>query len=180
MPTEAIGIKATGDGRFIVCEGEDLEWLKARGYGVRIDDDCIELRPYEALYLVTQGVGAVADEEGREMTEREMTEIGLRRSRRFWTKYLVYRDLRSRGYVVREGYGIGTDLRVYDRGDYGKKEARYLVIAFNEGLEVRARRFLEYFRRAKRLNKEPVLAVVERRGDVVYYKISGLQRGPKD
>ena len=46
-----------------------------------------------------------------------------------WVSYMVYRDLRSRGYVVREGFGGGIDFRVYERGAYGKDTAPYLVLA---------------------------------------------------
>ena len=50
-----------------------------------------------------------------------------------WVRYLVYRDLRSRGYVVREGFGLGVDFRVYKRGQYGKSTADYLILGIQEG-----------------------------------------------
>ena len=50
-----------------------------------------------------------------------------------WVNYLVYRDLRSRGYVVREGFGGGIDFRIYERGAYGKDTAPYLVLNTQEG-----------------------------------------------
>ena len=28
--------------------------------------------------------------------------------------FLVYRDLRSKGYVAKEGFGFGNDFRVYE------------------------------------------------------------------
>jgi len=49
------------------------------------------------------------------------------------TKFLVYRDLRNRGYTVKDGYGFGSDFRVYGKGDFGEKGAKFLVFGLNEG-----------------------------------------------
>ena len=35
----------------------------------------------------------------------------------------LFRDLKTRGYVVKDGFGFGSDFRVYERGDYGEKGA---------------------------------------------------------
>ena len=44
------------------------------------------------------------------------------------TKFLIYRDLKTRGYVVKDGFGFGSDFRVYERGQFGEKGAKYVVI----------------------------------------------------
>jgi len=36
--------------------------------------------------------------------------------KRLWQKYIIYMDLRKRGYIVRPGYGEGIDFLVYKRG----------------------------------------------------------------
>ena len=40
---------------------------------------------------------------------------------------------KKQGYVVREGFGFPIDFRVYERGDYGTKAAKYIVFGLNEG-----------------------------------------------
>lgn len=171
---KAIKAMLSRDGRVVVCSESDINWLRDRGYGEE-KGSCLELKPHEALYLLNQGMLEVVDEEGRgRVGEERIVRLGLSKSKRFWTKYLVYRDLRSRGYVVRDGYGIGLDLRVYERGEYKRSSAKYLVLILNEGSPIPLRRLKEYERKARNLGKEPVLAVVERRGEIVYYKISRL------
>ena len=44
------------------------------------------------------------------------------------TKFLIYRDLRNRGYVVKDGFGFGSDFRVYERGHFGEKGAKFLIL----------------------------------------------------
>ena len=49
------------------------------------------------------------------------------------TQFLIYRDLRNRGYVVKDGFGFGSDFRVYERGHFGEKGAKFLIFGLNEG-----------------------------------------------
>ena len=51
------------------------------------------------------------------------------------TKFLIYRDLRNRGYIVKDGFGFGSDFRVYERGHFGEKGAKYLIFGMNEGTQ---------------------------------------------
>jgi tRNA-intron endonuclease len=91
-----------------------------------------------------------------------------------WAKYLIYRDLRSRGYVAREGFGLGIDFRVYERGEYGKATAKNLVLGIQEGQPVSMEDMIRALKYAHNLKKNLVLAVLNRRGEVVYYSLSKL------
>jgi tRNA-intron endonuclease len=91
-----------------------------------------------------------------------------------WAKYLIYRDLRSRGYVAREGFGLGIDFRVYERGEYGMATAKNLVLGIQEGQPVSMEDLIRALQNAHSLKKELVLAVLNRRGEVVYYSLSKL------
>lgn len=89
-----------------------------------------------------------------------------------FTKFLVYRDLRSRGYVAKEGFGFGLDFRVYERGEYLKKPAKYVVFGINEGLNIQSRHLYENINSIEKMGKEGIIAVIERRGEIIYYKIN--------
>ena len=91
-----------------------------------------------------------------------------------WAGYLVYRDLRSRGYVVREGFGSRVDFRVYDRGDYSKATAKYLIISVQEGKPTSLEDLTRIMAQCQSLKKELVLTVMNRRGEIVYYSVSQL------
>ena len=91
-----------------------------------------------------------------------------------WVKYLIYRDLRSRGYVAREGFGLGIDFRVYERGEYGKETAKYLIFGVQEGQPLLVEELARALKYVQSLKKKLVLAVINRRGEVVYYSLSRL------
>jgi len=90
------------------------------------------------------------------------------------TKFLIYRDLRTRGYTVKDGFGFGSDFRVYERGDFGEKGAKYLVFGLNEGKQEKIGQLQKKIEQITQMGKEPIIAVIERRGEVIYYKISKM------
>jgi tRNA-intron endonuclease len=115
---------------------EAVERVSSRGYGVSENGD-LTLTFYEALFLLSKGIIEIKDKKSKKKIDFETL---LQRYQSFeknaWVKYLIYRDLRSRGYVAREGFGLGIDFRVYERGEYGKETATYLIFGVQEGQPV--------------------------------------------
>jgi tRNA-intron endonuclease len=97
--------------------------------------------------------------------------ISLKSDKQILTKFLIYRDLRSRGYVAKEGFGFGADFRVYERGTYEKKPAKYVVFGINEGTNTKLSSFSKTISDIRIMGKDAIVAVVERRGEVIYYKL---------
>jgi tRNA-intron endonuclease len=97
--------------------------------------------------------------------------ISLKSDKQILTKFLIYRDLRSRGYVAKEGFGFGADFRVYERGTYEKKPAKYVVFGISEGTNTKLSSFSKTISDIRIMGKDAIVAVVERRGEVIYYKL---------
>lgn len=159
------------DGTARVTERERFGELEESGYGTREGRD-LALRDYEALYLVYGKKMLLEDKHGDSVSFEQLAEVAQKKAGDSWTKFVIYRDLRSRGYIVREGFGFGTDLRVYERGDYPKKPAKYVVFALDEGIEKGMADLEKSVKEMARMGKEAIIAVIERRGEVIYYKVS--------
>ena len=160
------------DGRVLVKVG--MEELSRRGYGYREESSKnYYLYMYEALYLLYNNKMSVIKGD-RELTFDELVDGALEYDATALTKFLVYRDLRSRGYVAREGFGFNDDFRVYERGEYGTKPARYIVTALNEGREIKIDNLSSMVEQISTMGKEPIIAVIERRGEVIYYKVGKM------
>ncbi len=153
-----------------IIDKERFGELEESGYGTR-EGDVLALRDYEALYLLYSKKLLLQGERG-DVSFEELAELSQKKERDSWTKFVIYRDLRSRGYTVREGFGFGTDLRVYERGDYPKKPAKYVVFALDEGIEKGMYDLQKSVREMAKMGKEAIIAVIERRGEVIYYKVS--------
>src|SRR5665647_1766343 len=115
----------------VVTEQSNIDALSSRGYGT-LENKVFTLTFYESLYLLDKGMLEVKDSKGKAADFQSLLHCYEAQNENAWVNYLVYRDLRSRGYVVREGFGGGIDFRIYERGAYGKDTAPSLVLSTQE------------------------------------------------
>jgi tRNA-intron endonuclease len=157
-----------------VSSPEGIQELSSKGYGVD-EDGKLRLTFYEALFLLGKGAITVTDEEtGKKLTFQTLLKRFQQVDKDAWVRYLIYRDLRGRGYVAREGFGLGIDFRVYERGDYGRETAKHLIFGIQEGQPVTVGTLARTQRYVQNLKKNLILAVINRRGEIVYYSLSEL------
>jgi tRNA-intron endonuclease, archaea type len=161
-------------GHVVLDSSTDASLLQSKGFGSRSLTDSPEkdyfLFDYEVLYLMY--TGKLILQKGKSKVKfNTFANFATQRDENAWTRFLIFRDLRTRGYVVREGFGFPIDFRVYDRGDYGTKAAKYIVFGLTEGKAIPVRDLKKNIEDMARMGKESVVAVVERRGEVIYYKI---------
>ena len=155
-----------------IVDTRSQDQLRNKGYGDREDNDYL-LETYEALYLLYLKKLVITS--GRIDNFATLLKLVLKYDKEIVTRFLVYRDLRSRGYVVKEGFGFGADFRVYERGEYEKKRAKYVVFCINEGINVKVGKLSKNVREIETMGKNAIAAVVERRGEVIYYKLTNMK-----
>jgi tRNA-intron endonuclease len=157
-----------------VSLSESVEEFSSKGYGI-LEDDEVRLTFYEALFLLSKRVIEIEDKKTKEkLSFQELLKRFQSIDKDAWVRYLIYRDLRSRGYVAREGFGLGIDFRLYERGDYGRDTAKHLIFGIQEGQSVSLKKLARTQRYVQNLKKNLILAVINRRGEIVYYSLSEL------
>jgi tRNA-intron endonuclease len=162
-------------GEVVVPLREDAEMLSKSGYGAQREDSSLVLSSCETLYLTADNRIKVVEEIKKlEVTFEWLLGQFKVKDPEIWARYLVFRDLRSRGYVVKEGVGWGIDFRMYERGKYGEKAAKYVVFTLCEGSPISTDRLNEILRLVQSMKKELIVAVMDRRGEIVYYLLSQL------
>ena len=147
--------------------------LEQKGYGEIIKKNFF-LKPFESLYLLyvdklklTRG--------SQQINFDSMMQECIKFDNDILTKFLIYRDLRTKGYIAKDGFGFGSDFRVYERGQFGEKAAKYVVFGLSEGKREKMGLLQKQIEQITKMGKEPVIAVIERRGEVIYYKISRIK-----
>lgn len=153
----------------IVRDKSAIDELVSKGFGELIDEATLKLMPYEALYLVENNKLIVKSSSGVELGFIELLRVLQSENPQLLFLYVIYRDLRKRGYVVKGGFGGKLAFRVYEKG---KEEAPYLVYPFFEGTPESIANLLEGVRHSISKDKQLIIAVVERRGEVIYYSCS--------
>jgi tRNA-intron endonuclease len=164
------------NGVILIDSVKQQDQLRSKGYGEKIKDIYI-LENYEALFLL-YSKRLVLTKQKSTLDFSTFLQTLLKNDLSIFTKFLIFRDLRTRGYIAKEGFGFGDDFRVYERGEYSRKAAKYVIFGINEGISVKANILFENIRSIEKMGKEAIIAVIERRGEIIYYKVSRKKFSP--
>lgn len=86
-------------------------------------------------------------------------------------KYLVYKNLRIKGYIPKAALKFGSDFRVYDLGDKpGKAHARWLVIILQSNKPLSLHDFAAKARIAHSTKKNLLFAIIDEESSISYYE----------
>ena len=156
----------------VVLEPKLQQQLNQRGYG-EMEQSKLLLKSFESLYLLF--TDRLTLFKGKKNIDFDSyLQICKKQDKDILTKFLVYRDLRNRGYTVKDGFGFGSDFRVYGKGDFGVKGAKFLVFGLNEGKQEKMGKLQKKVEEITKMGKEPIIAVIQRQGEIIYYKISRM------
>lgn len=156
----------TGD-RVVFATDAVPELYDTLHYG-RLKGDKLELALVEAAYLIDREK-IVVEADGTPLDFRSFFILASQAQEYFEVKYIVYRDLRERGYYVQPGV---TDFRVFPRG--GKPNlapSKYFVHVISERKPLPMAELISNLQAALNVRKEMVLAIVDEESDITYYGV---------
>ena len=155
------------DGKVVVAGSETEADILSKGYGRKKGK--IELSLEEAAFLLETGKIQIKDEAGKELNLNVFLEHALDASPKFALRYLIYTDLKERGYAVQPG---GADFWLYPRGAKpGEKPARHFIRIFSESDFLSLNDLAALLISARNMRKEPIIAVVDEESDITYYEV---------
>lgn len=154
--------------RIVVWSIEDSRKLYGDGYygkpigvpkpkGTEFDAPLV-LDLIEGCYLAEKGRLKILQMDGRAVALGEIKKMCKKQYVDFDAKYLVFQDLRDKGYVVSPGIKFGCDFAVYERGP-GIDHAPYLVQVFRATDEMTATGVVLAGRLATTVKKQFILAI---------------------
>jgi tRNA-intron endonuclease len=154
------------DGR-IRLGPEALSDLYEQGYFGRPRGKGLELSLVEAAYLLDRSRIRIT-REGKELDFRAFFQEASSLEKGFEFRYVVYKDLRERGYYVQPGR---PDFRVYPRGGHpGKSAAEFYVLVISERMPLPLKEIIEPVRVAGQMRKKLMLAIVDEESDITFYE----------
>lgn len=156
-------------GDIVIVKDKKGTKLHEKSHYGNITEEGLQLSLIEALYLAEKEKITILENEKELSLEKLFNKI---RKADLFSKYLVFKDLRNRGYIVKTGFKYGSEFRLYERGKSpGDGHSDYLVKIVSEDYEINASDFSSYVRVAHGVNKKLLFAVVDEENDITYYNV---------
>ncbi len=162
------------ENKAVVTKG--FEELEQRSYGKRIEDR-LELSIVETLYLLEKK--KIAVKKGKTgIKHKKLMEHGLKLDKRLHEKYIVFRDLRNKGLVVKTGFKFGSDFRCYERGVIVKRgpkapseHTKWVVYCVPEDYTCSFQELSRAVRLAHSIRATFLWAIVDCEDEVTFYEV---------
>ncbi|HLD55477.1 MAG TPA: tRNA-intron lyase [Candidatus Nanoarchaeia archaeon] len=91
-------------------------------------------------------------------------------------KYLVFKDLRDKGYTVKTALKFGAEFRIYEKGTKpGKEHAKWIVFTDHESNKLTWHEFSAKNRVAHSTKKNLLLAILDEEGSITYYEVKWVK-----
>ncbi|MHA1521134.1 MAG: tRNA-intron lyase [Promethearchaeota archaeon] len=159
--------------KIIVAYDPTAQGLHEKSYfGTKLSNDQLELEIIEALLLKERNRIEIFTSTGEEISAEEILARASQLDSQIWIRYLVYRDLRQRGYIARLGYGQDIHFRIFPRGANPTTDiAKYFVYILEEENAVHLDTLDTITTQTLNSRKNLLLATVDRLGDITYYQL---------
>ncbi|MDO8624610.1 MAG: tRNA-intron lyase [Candidatus Diapherotrites archaeon] len=167
-----IGIELVGN-KVLVFARAETDRLHQKGFGERKEGHLV-LDLFEALYLLDKKrISIIA--KGKKLSSSALRALGQQSEDRFFKKFVVFSDLRERGFVVKTGFKFGFDFRVYPRGKKpGEAHTEFVVEVKGQGEKLSMPHLSRMVRMSQTLHTQCLVAVVDSENEINYYSMSRL------
>ncbi len=164
----------------IIKDEKEANTLHQQGWYGKLKNNKLIIDPFEALHLIERKkiiLYALNDQGEREVSAQEASQIFSKNNKTFWRNYVVYKDLRNRGYVVRIGQKNDPFFfKLYPRGTVPNKTPyEAIIIPLQEGTGFPIKELDEVIRIATSTRKKLVFALVDSLGDISYVTVNELE-----
>jgi tRNA-intron endonuclease len=159
-------------------EGEFL--IKDDGVPADKKPAFILLHPLEALYLMERDKLIITSEYTQQpITFDRLLEEIMGNDPQIWQKYIVYRDIRHRGYIIRIGYGGAAEFRVFQRGArFAQDSAKFVFFIIKDGIPVVLGKLENLVNQVLGDRKKLILAIFDKLGDSTFYELEQIKFSP--
>jgi len=134
--------------------------LHQKNFGI-IEYGKLVLMPEEFLYLVSNN---------KIKTKYSFDAAILKFSKKIYNKFIIYSDLRKKGYILKSGLKFGSDFRVYDKNKFNEHSKWLLNVITKD--KISKKDFSAMNRLANSTKKNIILAYLDSENGISYFEIS--------
>ncbi len=137
---------------------------------------------FEALYLLeTKKAEIINLKNNKILKEIETVKSFTKKDKEFLTKYIVYKYLKDKGYIVKIGLKFGEEFRVYCNSKKSRnllacpQHARWIVYPIKSTDKIQPKELISKSRISHSTGKKLLLAIVDSEEDITFYEIDWVK-----
>jgi len=168
-----VKIKAVLFGNKVSSNSDEAQKLFEKSRFGEKDSDKIVYMLEEAFFLVETGKMEIFSSSYKILKKNDVLKKIIKIDKKFGIKYVVFRDLRKKGQIVKSGLKFGADFRVYEKGKkIGRSHSKWICFASDENNNMRWQEFSSMNRVAHSTKKNLLIGIVDQENNVSYYEVS--------
>lgn len=149
---------------FLVEKSTESQRLFSKRFGQYFENENLVLSDFEVLFLLKEEKIVVKEKKGNELDFNKL----IKKLRIDYKTFLVFYDLRKKGYGVYSGLKFGTDFRVYEKGiKPGEDHSKWLIKIISKK-EIKNEDLFSNLRVSHSTRKELVYAFIDKDNDISY------------
>ncbi len=163
------------ENKVVVEDQKSRDRLWQKGFGERKERHLV-LDLKEALYLLEKTkLKITIKKNNKTVTPKQLRQIAGKREKNFFKKFVVFSDLRDKGYVVKTGFKFGFDFRVYPKGKRpGEEHSQWVIEVKTQDEQFKMPELSRLVRMSQTLHTIPLVAIVDAENEVNYYSVARL------
>jgi tRNA-intron endonuclease, archaea type len=166
---KAIIVKAIFTGESIYSNKKEAFTLHEQSRFGESKEGKIVYSIFEALYLAEKAKMQVLEGK-KKLSFDKLMEHAKKLDSRILTKYIVFKDMRNRGYIVKTALKFGAEFRVYGKGKHpGQEHAKWVLYPVRESDNLTWHDFSAKNRVAHSTKKNLLIGIVDDENDCTYY-----------
>ncbi len=171
MPSKISDVVILVGEKGLVHDPRKTDQLRNLGFG-EVQEKRLVLDAFELVFLVEKQKIIVKDAKNKKMQAERLLQKFQKTNTNFFNQYSVFKELRSRGHVVKTGFKFGADFRVYPKGKkVGEAHTEMIVNVHAPQDKMTLTQMARFIRLAQTLHTQAVLAIVDGENSVNYYSI---------
>lgn len=159
------------ENKIIISDSTLKGMLIEKGFGENRGRELI-LDLYEGLFLKLNNKIHIFSGK-KNINAKEILRLGLLMDKNFYSKSLVYSDIREKGYQIKTGLKFGFDFRVYPKGKkMGKAHSEFGVNVYKESEKLSMTQISRITRLAGNIHIKSIAAVIDNENSINYYQLN--------
>ena len=160
--------------KVLVQDNKLKSQLIQKGFGEKTATEFV-LDLVEALYLMQKQKLEIEETNGKKITEKQLLALGEKKFKEFYNVFIVYSDLRERGYVPKTGFKFGFHLRVYPKGKkQGEAHTQWVINVSTQNSKLSMTELSRMVRLSGNIKTTLLQAVVDSENDINYYSFERI------